>query len=1709
MCYPQSFCPAGKRFTETVKDCAKCNVGKYQDENQLAEADCKTCGNGRFAASSDAKCTDCDAGQYRVQISKATVQSSRNYGSLNHGCQFCQAGREFNTKATVCKVCTPGQYQTDNQNDNATCQGCSAGFASGGTTQECDECPRGYFQNLLSQVTCVKCETGRYQKHAQATECKLCPVGWYPDRGIDCKRCSSGKYQPQAGQAECKLCSSGKFSKQAGDTILTGCDDCPSDKYSPSDGAGECEECINNLTLACALVVNGENVSCAGCQGCMVGEYINPLASNKNSKEEDCLPCERGKYSNVMNQQSCTSCPAGWQVNKTKMKKCEPCQPGYYDIGRSNNMTCIACAQGLYQEESEQMTCKSCPEGTYGKDKALVDSVLCSPCPVGRYNTEVAGVNKDACTACDGGKYSSEAGLGLNWKGCKECPSGRYGTESGLSICKFCEPGQTQPNLGQLECLDCDAGTYYNQSTNVCKKCASGQSQAMPGQTSCRACRAGLYQDSKGQEVCLKCAANKYSEVQASMPLTSCITCPHGWSSSHPGQKSCVKCSKGTYSVAAGADCNACPQGFVSQEPGQKACARCEQGFFQPNTKGITCLECGTGFFSFDPVETGNFSTCTDCPGGYYNDKEGQSICLLCPMGWTTNIRSPVCSACKPGQYGVDAAAAAAAPAPGCQSCPAGFSQQSETNTMCDLCAAGMFSMVGRPSCTRCPAGWSSLPEENQRSSCIACPSGYQSSASSADCAVCPAGFASASQSETCFQCEVGQYQNDSAADACIRCETSDRLYQDEVNATSCKQCPIGKFVSLGRNSVTCQKQEEIVEGLTNAPVNLNILVLKRSDQQDVVHQQGSRLRFSWTWTRQDVKPDMFVLTYAVPTGGDMSCSDTNVQYSAGKLITLHTNETTIDIDMDVYGWCHPLSKATVHAVIQGKPGFGAVFVTQWRSARLCRDTKYLEVDSKDPADWVCRACPFGASCAGAITWSGVRAKFGYFRYAIDVDNDEVSAEENKVQRRRQRRTASLDVGRADSSSIKNLNVTFVPCKFPPACLGAPNNDLKGKYLSSYIINASDTNATDPATMDLPEMCNVNEGYQMYCNGSTTSQPMVMCRVCGTCRRGFSRGIGGASYRCSKCPESSDMTFFLLILALLSLLMIIVVLVLNAMADAAKDLASDALQKIIVNYLQAAAIALSFPLQWPEMLVTFFNMQGAISTVGEFIVNPDCQLSWMTPASIFYVKLAAFACLPFAMILVSYIWWRVVAHCIRKVPWSTASEETEAAAAGPSSTPPGPSNGATNEGGNVEGPLPSSGAADDSSAGGEGEAGSNEGGNESESESESESEGAAVSIDPDPKDQFILSCVILLYLLYPTLCKQVFRLFTCVDIGNKWYLSADLQVECFLGKHLTMVLLLGVPQLLVYIVGLPLLGFSIMYFSGEHRKHPKMKYRFGVLYAGYRPEMLYWEVFVALRKVLVSALVVLVSEIGVSMQIHLGMFVLMFALVAHLFAKPFVTKWALLDVFETGSLVICWLTLWSGIVYIQNDPAHEESRNDGSAQLRIDLTTSFIVIVNSLYLLASIIVVLHQKLVEDPSCGCGVFQRTKLGQLIVRCLSYVPLVEMSPTQLQPVKSRKSSQKNTSQMKQIEMNTLTNAIKVSTEESTAALTEELTEDSTAPNSALVRCVSMGGREWGEYVDATSGQAYYHSPTDGTTQWENPMNVMQGEYKSPYTSINEDI
>ena len=41
-----------------------------------------------------------------------------------------------------------------------------------------------------------------------------------------------------------------------------------------------------------------------------------------------------------------------------------------------------------------------------------------------------------------------------------------------------------------------------------------------------------------------------------------------------------------------------------------------------------------------------------------------------------------------------------------------------------------------------------------------------------------------------------------------------------------------------------------------------------------------------------------------------------------------------------------------------------------------------------------------------------------------------------------------------------------------------------------------------------------------------------------------------------------------------------------------------------------------FPLKWPDALKGLFDFQGAISTVGDHLVNPDCVTTSATAAEL-------------------------------------------------------------------------------------------------------------------------------------------------------------------------------------------------------------------------------------------------------------------------------------------------------------------------------------------------------------------------------------------------------------------------------------------------------------------------------------------------------------
>ena len=134
--------------------------------------------------------------------------------------------------------------------------------------------------------------------------------------------------------------------------------------------------------------------------------------------------------------------------------------------------------------------------------------------------------------------------------------------------------------------------------------------------------------------------------------------------------------------------------------------------------------------------------------------------------------------------------------------------------------------------------------------------------------------------------------------------------------------------------------------------------------------------------------------------------------------------------------------------------------------------------------------------------------------------------------------------------------------------------------------------------------------------------------------------------------------------------------------------------------------------------------------------------------------------------------------------------------------------------------------------------------------------------DTTTKDKFVVTVTTVLYLLYPTLCKNTFGLFDCKIIGAQAYLKIDLEEKCYQGRHQTMMLLLGVGQLIVYVVGLPLIVLIFLLRNRESLRTHVSQARYGLFYGAYKTDRFFWETVITLRKVSVVMLSVFGPELG-------------------------------------------------------------------------------------------------------------------------------------------------------------------------------------------------------------------------------------------------------
>eukprot|EP00794_Sanderia_malayensis_P007138 gene7138-7943_t len=106
---------------------------------------------------------------------------------------------------------------------------------------------------------------------------------------------------------------------------------------------------------------------------------------------------------------------------------------------------------------------------------------------------------------------------------------------------------------------------------------------------------------------------------------------------SSTGEHVCAHCRVGTFYTSNGA-CQECPTGSYQDEEAQLSCKSCPAGsvtLFKGATNAKYCQAlCEEGSFSPNGIKP--ISGCTKCPFGSYQDKNGQSFCVICPYGGNT-----------------------------------------------------------------------------------------------------------------------------------------------------------------------------------------------------------------------------------------------------------------------------------------------------------------------------------------------------------------------------------------------------------------------------------------------------------------------------------------------------------------------------------------------------------------------------------------------------------------------------------------------------------------------------------------------------------------------------------------------------------------------------------------------------------------------------------------------------------------------------------------------------------------------------------------------------------------------------------------------------------------------------------------------------------------------------------------------------------------
>jgi hypothetical protein len=184
--------------------------------------------------------------------------------------------------------------------------------------------------------------------------------------------------------------------------------------------------------------------------------------------------------------------------------------------------------------------------------------------------------------------------------------------------------------------------------------------------------------------------------------------------------------------------------------------------------------------------------------------------------------------------------------------------------------------------------------------------------------------------------------------------------------------------------------------------------------------------------------------------------------------------------------------------------------------------------------------------------------------------------------------------------------------------------------------------------------------------------------------------------------------------------------------------------------------------------------------------------------------------------------------------------------------------------------------------------------------------------------KIIASLVMILFILHPSLTKEMFSMFACIELkpGELW-LVADLSLRCWGSEHVKYALMVSVTSIGVWIIGLPLACLCVIYRYRNRLADPITQLKFSFLYKGYQAKWYFWEFMILYRKVALVCASVFLSTVSIMVQALSVLAVLLISLFFQLQLQPFATP--TFNRLELKSILVSAVTIYSGLFYQTQD----------------------------------------------------------------------------------------------------------------------------------------------------------------------------------------------